>query len=73
VVVVLAGQVLGQLEVAVLVGCDDPPHHPGIDELGQVAVGGALRELGSVGEDVGQRHPGAPRASTSTTARRDRV
>ena len=39
----MAGEVLGQLEAAVVVGAGDPSHRLGVDQGGDVAVGGALR------------------------------
>ena len=54
VMVMLSGELIGDLEVAVLIGGDDSPDHPGVDELGEVAVGGALGEVVVVGQDLGQ-------------------
>ena len=54
-VVVVPGQVLGQLEPAVVVDAGDPADHAGLDQRGHVAVGAGLRE-GLVGlQDLGDR------------------
>ena len=44
--VVVLGEVLGQLEARELVVGRDAPHHAGGLEVDQVAVGGAARQLG---------------------------
>lgn len=54
-VVVVLGQVLGELEVAVLVTGGDPVHDPGIDQFCEVAVRAALGQAPVPFEDVGDR------------------
>jgi hypothetical protein len=44
-VVVMAGQLLGQLESAVVVDTGDPPDNAGLNERGDIPVGAALRQL----------------------------
>ena len=59
-VVVVAGQVLGQLEAGELVDGHDAPDHAGLGQHGQGAVGRALGQGGVVLEDLGdgQGSPG---------------
>jgi hypothetical protein len=58
-VMVMTGQVLGQLVARELVVGDDPPHGAGLFEHDEVAVHGALRQLGLGVEDlVDRERPG---------------
>ena len=50
--VVVAGQVLGELETCVLVVGDDAVHHPGLLEDHERAVDAALGEAGARFEDL---------------------
>jgi hypothetical protein len=52
-VVVMVGEVLGELEARELVAGGDAPHHAGALEVGEVAVGRAARHVGDVVGDVG--------------------
>jgi hypothetical protein len=52
-VVVVTGEVLGELPPGELVGADDAVHDVGLLEHDEVAVHRALRELGTVLEDLG--------------------
>ena len=52
-VVVVAGEILGQLPARELVGADDAVHDPGVLQHDEVAVHRALRESGPVVEDLG--------------------
>lgn len=53
--VVVTGQILGELEVAVLVAGDDPVHDAGVDQLGEVAIGAALSEAVGLPQQLGDR------------------
>jgi hypothetical protein len=55
-VVVVTGEVLGELEAGVLVARHDPAHDPGPLEDGQVAVGRAEGEVGVRALQLGHRH-----------------
>ena len=54
-VVVMLGEVLGQLVVGVLGARDDAPHHLGILQGGEVAVGAALGEVGPPVQELRER------------------
>jgi len=54
-VVVVAGQLLGQLEAPVVIDAGDPTDHSGLDERGDISIGAALGQLGAGGEDLGDR------------------
>ena len=51
----VAGEVLGELPARELVGADDAVHDAGLLEHHEVAVHRALREVGTVVEDLGDR------------------
>ena len=51
-VVVMLGEVLGQLEAGELIAGGDPPDEPGGLQVGQVPVGGAARQAGQALGDV---------------------
>ena len=51
----VAGEVLGELPACELVGADDAVHDAGLLEHHEVAVHRALREVGAVVEDLGDR------------------
>ena len=53
--VVVTGEVLGELPARELVGADDAVDDPGLLEHDEVPVGRALREPGPVVEDLGDR------------------
>jgi hypothetical protein len=72
-VVVMAGEVFGQLEATMIVGAVDPPGRAGIDEGGDVAIGAALGQAGVGLEDLGNREGRPAPAMVSTRARRNRV
>ena len=55
VVVMVAGQILGQLEAAVVVGAGHPADDADVDQRRHVAVGAALREGRRGLEDLGHR------------------
>lgn len=55
-VMVVAEEVLGQLDVCVLVGGDDPMRNPCGNELGHVPVGGADRKAGVGGHNRRELH-----------------
>ena len=54
-VVMMPGELLGQLESPVVVGPGDAAEHAEVDEGGDVPVGAALGQLGRRGEDLGDR------------------
>ena len=60
-VVVVAGEVLGELPARELVGADDAVHDAGLLEHDEVAVHRALREVGPLVEDLGDRERAAAR------------
>ncbi len=67
------GQVLDQLEAAVVVDAGDPSDHAGLDEGGDVAVGARLRE-GPLASRISGIDSGRPAsASVVTRARRTGV
>ena len=51
-VVMVAGQLLGEFEAGELVAPHHPTHHAGLLENGQGAVGGALGQLPAVGDQL---------------------
>ena len=51
----VAGEVLGELPARELVGAEDAVHDTGFLEHHEVAVDGALRQVGSLVEDLGDR------------------
>ena len=51
--VVVSGEVFGELPAGEVVGADDAVHDAGLFEHDEVAVDGALRELGPLVEDLG--------------------
>ena len=69
----MLGQVLGELEVGVLIAGHDPVHHAGADQLGQVAVGGALGQRNIRAEDLGRVSGRSAPDRTSMMARREVV
>jgi len=52
---VVPGELFGQLEPAVIVGAADTLNDAHIEKGGEVAVGSALRQLGSGGQDFRDR------------------
>ena len=54
--VVVFGEVLGQLEAGELVAGRHPPHQPGAPEVDEVAVGGAAGQVGQAVGDVADAH-----------------
>ena len=60
-VVVVLGQILGQLEAGELVVGRDAPHDTGTLEVDKVPVGGAPRDLRKLRRDVGDAHRVAQR------------
>lgn len=57
--VMMARELLGQLEPAVIIGPSHTPHHPDITQDREIAIGAALGQLGSGLEDLwnGERSP----------------
>lgn len=53
-VMVMPGEVLGQLEPSVIIGGDHPMDYPGFLQLRQVSVDRALCQRATLGEDLGQ-------------------
>ena len=66
-VVVVTGEILGELPARELVGADDAVHDAGFLEHHEVAVHRALREVGALVEDLGDRER-ARRAAVSVSS-----
>jgi hypothetical protein len=54
--VVMLGEVLGELVVGMVATVHEPPHDTGVDQHGQAAIGRALRQRRVGAQDLGERH-----------------
>lgn len=69
-VMVMAGQILGQLEAGEFVAAEDPMDHARLLENGEIPIGRTLRHVGPVGDKLGRGHrsPGRDQGVDQTSA-----